>query len=143
MKMIVLISAVVFAVAFPAVGNAAAAGGCAQVVQNINTLAATIARAASSYWAHRGNFVELTSGESRQTVPNALQLAEQEKSQADPLKAAMLNTLASFKGFIAAAQSQNCLPSAQLSVIAELTFTHAKRVNFDQFPAENIEGSAD
>jgi len=143
MKAIVLLSAVVLAAASSALGNAAPAGGCAQVVQNINSLAATIAGAASSYWAHRENFVELASGASRQTVPNALQLAAQEKSQADPLKAAMLNTLANFKAFIAAAQSQNCLPSAQLSAIAEPTIKHAKRVNFDQFPTENIEGSAD
>jgi hypothetical protein len=136
MKMIVLVSAVVLAVATPAVGNAAPAGGCAQVVQNINSLAATIAGGASSYWAHRENFVELTYGESRQTVPNALQLAAQKKSQADPLKAAMPNTLASFKAFIAAAQSQNCLSSAQLSAIAEPTIKLAKRVNFDQFPVE-------
>src|SRR5207253_9781170 len=132
----------VLAVALPAVANAAPAGGCAPIVQNINSLAGTIAGGASSYWAHRENFVELTYGESRQTVPNALQLAAQEKSQADPLKAAMPNTLASFKALIAAVQSQNCLSSAQLSAIAEPTIKHAKRVNFDQFPVENIEGSA-
>jgi uncharacterized membrane protein YebE (DUF533 family) len=136
MKMIVLVSAVVLAVATPAVGNAAPAGGCAQVVQNINSLAATIAGGASSYWAHRENFAKLAYGESRRTVPNAQQLAAQEKSQADPLKAAMPNTLASFKAFIAAAQSQNCLSSAQLSAIAEPTIKLAKRVNFDQFPVE-------
>src|SRR5205085_4531147 len=111
MKATVLLSAVVLVVAMPAVANAATAGGCAQVVQNINSLAGTIAGGASSYWAHRENFVELTYGESRQTVPNALQLAAQEKSQADPLKAAMPNTLASFKAVIAAAQSQTCVSS--------------------------------
>ena len=138
MKMIVLISAVVFAVAFPAVGNAAAAGGCAQVVQSINSLAGTIAGGASSYWAHRGNFVELTSGESRQTVPNALQLAEQEKSQADAVKAGMPNRLASLKVLLAAAQAQGCLSPAQLSAIAEPTIKQGKRVNFDQFPEEDL-----
>jgi hypothetical protein len=143
MKAIVLRSTVVLAVALPAVANAAPAGGCGQIVQNINSLAGTIAGGASSYWAHRANFVELTFGELRRTVINWQQLAAQEKSQADPLKAAMPNTLASFKAFIAAAQSQNCLASAQLSVIAEPTFKRATRVNFDQFPAENKEGSAD
>jgi hypothetical protein len=143
MKALVLFSAVVFAVATPAAANAAAAGGCAQVVQNINSLAETIAGGASSYWAHRKNFVELTYGESRQTDPNALQLAAQEKSQADPLKATMPNTLASFKAFIATAQSQTCLSSTQLSAIAEPAIKLAKRVNFDQFPVEKIEGSAD
>jgi len=141
MKMIILFSAVVLAVAMPGVSNAAPTGGCAQVVQSINSLAGTIAGGASSYWAHRENFVDLTFGESRWTVPNALQLAAQEKSQADPLKATMPNTLASFKAFIAAAQSQNCLSSAQLSAIAEPAIKHAKRVSLDQFPLENIEGS--
>ena len=143
MKAIVLLSTVVLAVALPAVANGAPAGGCAQVVQSINSLAGTIAGGASSYWAHRENFVDLTFGESRWTVPNALQLAAQEKSQADPLKAAMPNTLASFKAFIAAAQSQNCLSSAQLSAIAEPAIKNAKRVSLDQFPLENIEGSTD
>jgi hypothetical protein len=143
MKAIVLFSTVVFAVAKPAMANAAPASGCGQVVQNINSLAGTIAGAANSYWAHRGNFVELTYGESRKTLINWQQLAAQEKSQADPLKAAMPNTLASFKALIAAAQSQNCLPSAQLSAIAEPAIKHARRVNFDQFPVENFEGSAD
>jgi hypothetical protein len=86
MKAIVLLSAVVLAVAMPAMADAALAGGCAQVVQSVNSLAGTIAGGASSYWAHRENFVELTYGESRQTVPNALQLAAQAKSQADSLK---------------------------------------------------------
>src|ERR1700686_1691335 len=143
MKAIILLSAVVVAVAMPAMADAAPAGGWPQVVQSVNSLAGTIAGGASSYWAHRENFVELSYGESRWTVPNALQLAAQAKSQADPLKAAMPSTLASFKAFIAAAQSQNCLSSAQLSAVAEPAIKHAKRVNFDQFPLENIEGSAD
>ena len=143
MKAIVLLSTVVLAVATPAVANAAPAGGCGQLVQNINSLAGTIAGGASSYWAHRANFVELTFGELRQTVINWQQLAAQEKSQADPLKAAMPNTLASFKALIVAAQSQNCLPSAQLSAIAEPAIKLAKHVNFDQLPVENFEGSAD
>jgi phage tail tape-measure protein len=143
MKAIVLLSTVVLAVAMPAMADAAPAGGCGQLVQNINSLAGTIAGGASSYWAHRANFFELTFGELRQTVINWQQLAAQEKSQADPLKAAMPNTLASFKALIVAAQSQNCLPSAQLSAIAEPAIKLAKHVNFDQFPVENFEGSAD
>ena len=70
MKAIVLLSMVVLAVAMPAVADAAPAGGCGQVVQNINSLAGTIAGRASSYWTHRAKFVELTFGELRQTVIN-------------------------------------------------------------------------
>ena len=143
MKTIVLFSTFVLAVAMPPVANAAPAGGCDQLVQNINSLAGTIAGRASSYWTHRAKFVELTFGELRQTVINWQELAAQEKSQADPLKTAMPNTLASFKALIAAAQSQNCLPSAQLSAIVEPVHKLAKHVNFDQFPVENFEGSAD
>jgi hypothetical protein len=112
-------------------------------MQNINSLAGTVAGAASTYWAHRENFVELTHGESRLTVPNALQLAAREKTQADPLRAAMPNTLANFKALVATAQSQNCLSPAQLAAIAEPAIKLATRVNFDQFPPETpIEGAA-
>jgi hypothetical protein len=133
MRAVVLFSAVVLAAAPAAAANAATAG-CAQVMQNTTGLAGIIAGAASSYWAHREKFVELTYGELRLTVPNAQQLAAKEKSQADPLKAAMLNTLASFKALVATAQSQNCLPQAKLAAIAEPTIRLATRINFDQFP---------
>jgi hypothetical protein len=89
MKAVVLFPIVVLVGALPTVASAQVAPGCAQVVQNINNLASTIAGGASSYWSHRKNFVELKFGPSSLAVPNAAQLAEQEKIQADPLKAAM------------------------------------------------------
>src|SRR5262245_22953977 len=97
MKAIVLFPIVVFLGAPPTVASAQTPPGCAQVVQNINNVASTIASGATSYWSHRKNFVELKYGPSSLAVPNATQLAEQEKTQADPLKAIMPSTLARFK----------------------------------------------
>jgi hypothetical protein len=136
MKAVVLFPIVVLVGALPIAASAQPAPGCAQVVQNINNLASTIASGASSYWSHRKNFVELKFGRSSLAVPNASQLAEREKTQADPVKAAMPNTLARFKALVATARSQNCLPPAQLSALVEPIIRHAKGVNFDQFPAE-------
>ena len=142
MKLVVLFPIVVLVVAPPTVASAQPAPGCAQVVQNINNLASTIAGGASSYWSHRKNFVELKHGPSSLAVPNAIQLAEQEKTQANPYKAAMPSTLASFKALVATARSQNCLPPAQLSAIVEPVIKLAKGVNFDQFPPdETIEAT--
>jgi hypothetical protein len=70
MKVIVLFPIVVLAVAPPAAASAQRAQGCAQVVQNINNLAATIAAGANSYWSHREKFVELEYGPSS-LAPNA------------------------------------------------------------------------
>jgi hypothetical protein len=142
MKAVVLFPIVVLVGALPTVASAQVAPGCAQVVQNINNLASTIAGGASSYWSHRKNFVELKFGPSSLAVPNAAQLAEQEKIQADPLKAAMPSTLARFKALVATARSQNCLPPAQLSAFVERVIKLAKGVNFDQFPENHIEGGA-
>jgi hypothetical protein len=136
MKAVVLFPIVVLVGALPTAASCQPAPGCAQVVQNINNLARTIADGASSYWSHRKNFVELKFGRSSLAVPDASQLAEREKTQADPLKAAMPNTLARFKALVATARSQNCLPPAQLSALVEPVIRHAKGVNFDQFPAE-------
>ena len=136
MKLVVLFPIVVLVGATAAVASAQPAPGCAQVMQNINNLATTITGAASSYWSHRKNFVELKYGPASLALPNATQLAEQEKTQANPVKAAMPNTLASFKALVATARSQNCVPPAQLSALVEPVIKHAKGVNFDQFPPE-------
>jgi hypothetical protein len=130
------------AVALPAVANAQPSNGCAQIVQNLNDSASAIAADANSYWAHRANFVDLIYGPSNAAAPNAPpavpnpQAADQEKRQADTIKAGTPNKLASFKGLLAAAQAQGCLSPAQLSAIVEPTIKLAKRVNFDQFPPE-------
>ncbi len=140
MKLVVLFPMVALVVA-PTVANAQPAQSCAQVVQNINNLAATTASEASAYWSHRKKYIELTQGPSRLTVPDAARLAEQEKAQSDALKAGMPNTLASFKALVAMAHDGNCLSPADLSATAEPTIKLAKGVNFDQFPPETLEGA--
>src|SRR5262249_16381250 len=135
MKALVLFCAVVLAVVQPAVANAQPAG-CNQIVQNLNDSAAAINQDATSYWGHRANFVDLIFG-SRSSEPNAMGTAEQEKAQADALRAGTPNRSASFKGLITAAQAQGCLSGSQLSAIVEPTTKSSKRVNFDQFPPEH------
>jgi hypothetical protein len=136
MKTIVLLFMVVLAVPPPVVANAAPGAACSQIVRNLNDAAAGINGDATSYWAHRARFVDLIFGKSSKTVPNAPQAAEQEKSQADVVKAGVPGRFASFKGLSTAAQAQDCLSPAQLSAIVEPTIKQAKRVNFDQFPEE-------
>jgi hypothetical protein len=135
MKSVVLFCSVLLAVGSLSGSKAQSAVDCAGIVQRLNSRAAAISDTASSYWTHRANFVDLIFGGSRH-LPNHEQLAEQEKAQADPLKAGMPNTLANFEDLVAMAQSENCLSSTQLSAIVEPTVKLAKRVNFDQFPPE-------
>jgi hypothetical protein len=68
-------------------------------------------------------------------VPDT-QTADQQKGQADTIKAGTPNKLASFKGQVTAALATGCLSPAQLSAIVEPAIKLAKRVNFDQFPPE-------
>jgi hypothetical protein len=144
MKAVFVFCTAVVAIAPAAVANAASANACDQIVQKINDSASAIAADTDAYSAHRANFVDLIFGDSRLIVPNARQIAEQEKADADPLKAGTPNKLASFKGLVTAAQAAGCLSSAELSAIVEPTIKLAKRVNFDQFPDElPIESSAD
>ena len=142
MKALVPVCMVILAMALSPVANAQSGNGCAQIVRNINASASAIADNANSYWAHRANFVELIYGPSNVVAPRAApvvpspQAADQEKSQADAVKAGVPNQLAGFKGLLAAAQAQSCLSPSQLSAIVEPTIKLAKRVNFDQFPPE-------
>jgi hypothetical protein len=137
MKAVVLFSITAFVVVRVAVANAQPAGGCAPgLVKNINDVVALIDQNATAYWAHRANFVDLIYGPSSQVVPNAMQVAEQEKSQADAVKAGMPGRVNSLKGLLTAAQAQGCLSPTQLSTVVEPSIKHGKRVNFDQFPEE-------
>src|SRR5262245_40152316 len=136
MKLVVVSTTVVLAVASPAMANAQPAQRCAQVVQNINDLAAAITSGADSYWSHRKNFIELKNSPSNLAVPNAAQLADQEKARADSLKAAMPSTLANFKALVATASSQKCRSPTELSAFAEPIIKLAKGVNFDQLQPE-------
>jgi hypothetical protein len=134
MRAILLFLTVVSAIATSSVANAQS-GGCGQILNRINDVAALIEPSATSYWAHRANFVDLIYGPSSQVVPNAMQLAEQEKSAADAEKQQMPGRVNSLKGLLTAYDAQDCDP-AQLAVTFEPAMKHAKRVNFDQFPPE-------
>jgi hypothetical protein len=133
---LVLIVVAGLATASAVVVDAAPVNSCTQIVQNINTGAAAVAGNTNSYWAHREKYVDLMFGQAQWTDPDPLKHAQQEKSQGDALRGAMPNSLASFKGLVATARSQNCLTASQLSAIAEPAIKRAKRVNFDQFPQE-------
>jgi hypothetical protein len=137
MKAVLLfICTLVVPIALPAVAYAAPGGGCDQIVNNINNVVALIDQDATTYWTHRANFVDLIFGPSSRVVPNARQLAEQEKTQADAVRAGIPNRAASLKGLLTAAQAQDCLSPAQLSAIGEPRLKLTKRINFDQFPTE-------
>ena len=110
--------------------------GCAALVTQINTVVSLINQNAPAYWTHRANFVDLIYGRSSQVVPNAKQLAEQEQSQADTIKQGMPGRVNSLKGLLTAAQAQGCLTPLQQMAVVEPSIKNGKRVNFDQFPAE-------
>ncbi|WP_348269340.1 hypothetical protein P8936_09470 [Edaphobacter paludis] len=110
--------------------------GCSAVLNNINEGAALIEQSATTYWTHRAKFVDLIYGPSSQVVPNAVQVAEHEKSAADVEKQAMPGRVNSLKGLLTAFNAQGCDPSLLL-VTFEPAIKHGKRVNFDQFPPES------
>ena len=136
MKAFVFLWTVLCAIAPAVVANAQTDDGCRQIAQRLTAAATNINQNATAYWAHRAEFVDLIFGASGSTVPNAMQAAEQNKAQADALRATMPSTLANFKDLVSTARSQSCLPPAQLSAIVEPAIKLAKRVNFDQFPEE-------
>jgi hypothetical protein len=71
-------------------------------------------------------------------VPNARQLAEQEKGKADALRAMMPGRVNSLIGLLTAVKAQGgCgLSPAQLTTIIEPSIKKGKRVDFDQLPDE-------
>jgi hypothetical protein len=133
MKALIVFSMVILAIVPSVVAKGAPARGCAPVVKKIERLVAAITRSSEAYWAHRAKFVALTH-DPHPTAPETEELAAREKTEADPLKAAMSKTLASLKGLVAAAQSKKCLPHDQLLAVTEPAINLAKRVNFDKFP---------
>jgi hypothetical protein len=142
-KAVFLVSIAVFVVESPPTAIAAPLPACSQTVQDINDLATNLARGASSYWAHRKNFIELKYGPSSLKFPDAPQRAAMERVRANPFKAGMPNSLASLKALLATAQSQHCLSLTELSAIADPAIKHAQRINFDQFPPDTpTEGPA-
>jgi hypothetical protein len=138
MKALVLLCTVVLAVALSAVANAQSGNGCAPgLVKNINDAASLIDQNANAYWAHRANFVALIFGPPNAATPVVPdpQAAEQEKTQADAVKAEMPGRVNSLQGLLRAAQAQGGC-DALLSTVVEPSIKHGKRVNFDQFPPE-------
>ena len=132
MKALIVFSIVILAIVPSVAAKAAPARGCAPVVKKIESVVAAITRSSEAYWAHRAKFVALTH-DPHPTAPET-ELAAREKTEADPLKAAMPKTLASLKGLVATAQSKKCLPDDQLLAVTEPAINLAKRVNFDKFP---------
>ena len=134
MRAVRLFFTVLAAIATCGVANAQG-NGCNQILNHINDIAALIEQSATTYWDHRANFVDLIYGPSSEVVPNAKQVAEQEKSAGDVEKQAMPGRVNSLKGQLTAYNAQGCDPSL-LSITFEPAMKHGKRVNFDQFPAE-------
>jgi hypothetical protein len=138
MKVLALLCTVVLAVAPSVVANAQSDNGCAPgLVKNINDVASLIDQNASAYWAHRANFVALIFGPPNAATPVVPdpQTAEQEKSQADAVKAEMPGRVNSLKGLLTAAEAQGGC-DALISNVVEPSIKHGKRVSFDQFPPE-------
>src|SRR5580700_9229849 len=133
MKTLIVFSMVILAIVPRVAAKGAPARGCAPVVKKIESVVAAITRSSEAYWAHRAKFAELTH-DPHPTAPETEELAAQERTKADPLKAAMPKTLASLKGLVAAARSKKCLPDDQLLAVTEPAINLAKRVNFDKFP---------
>lgn len=135
MKTLILVVTASLATA-SAAANAVSTNDCTQILETLKSNASAITQNADSYWQHRANFVSFNYGQARLAVPNALAIAEQEKSHGNALRAAMPNSLASFNDQVTVALSQNCLSSTQLSATVEPTIKHAKRVIFDKFPED-------
>jgi hypothetical protein len=136
MKAVLLLWTIVVAATLSNETNAQPGNGCNQIINNINNAIATVNQNAASYWTDRANFVDLIYGPSSQVVPNAKQVAEQEKSQADTIKQGMPGRVNSLKGLLRAAQAQDCITPALQFAIVEPSVKQGKRVNFDQFPSE-------
>ncbi|MGH9646991.1 MAG: hypothetical protein ACRD4E_09270 [Bryobacteraceae bacterium] len=126
--------------AVPTTAGAAPPVNCTQAVQNAKDLAATIASSTGNYWTHRQKFVDYKFGKSRHVV-NALTLATREQSVADPIRRTVTNSLVSFQAAIATVRAQNCLSAAASQAIVEPATTLARKVNFDQLPAEETEAT--
>ena len=137
MKTLLLISGAVLVMAPSLPASAAPGGGCSQITQDLKTLATTIEGQAGPYWAHRENFVALRYG-SRTALPNAEQLAENEKTSAAQGQAVLTQRLVQFRNLVAEARGQDCLPADQLAAIAEPAIKRAKTIIYDRFPPDEL-----
>jgi hypothetical protein len=140
MKAVALTTTIIIFIFAATTMASAAPVACSQAAQNASNLAANIAGSANTYWAHRKNFVDVKFGQLRNNT-NAKALADAEVSQAGQSKALMPNNLANFRAAIAIVRSQNCLSATQLRAIEETATTQARKVNFDQLPADETEAT--
>jgi hypothetical protein len=127
---------ILFAAATTASG--ASRAKCSQSVQNVRDIAANIAGSANTYWVYRRNFADFSFGRSSK-IANAKVLADAQLSQAGQSKALMPSNLTNFRAALATARYQNCLSAAESRTIDEIVTTHARNVNFDQFPVDAME----
>lgn len=139
MKMIVSFFGLLFVIALSGSAFAAPAGVCPQVMQSIKISTETVTKNTRSYWTHRRNFTNILYDPVRLNNPGALQLAEQEKLQADKLRIEIQRGLASLLELNATARAQRCLSSTELAT-TETAIKLAKRVNFDIWPHYEYEG---
>ena len=136
-----IFAATIITFAATTMASAAPLVDCSQAVSNARNLAANIDVSANTYWAHRTNFIDFKFGRSRNNH-NAKALADAEESQAGQSKALMPNKLATFRAALATARSQNCLSAAELRAIEESATSQARKVNFNQFPADETEATS-
>lgn len=129
--------AVYLAMAPISVVSAAPSEGCFEILREVNNLTANVTREANIYWTHRENFVELKHGPPRRNGAEASQLADQERTKADPIRTAMPNTMARLHNFLQLARQRNCLAPSELLAIRESAANRARSVSFDQFPEED------
>jgi hypothetical protein len=115
--------------------KAFSAPACEQAVQSARALAAKITADASTYFGHRKNFIDLIFGPLRNT-PNAKQLAQNEKANADAIQQGIPNSLASLQAVLETVKAQKCLPDTALQDIEEPATKWGRKINLGQFPSE-------
>lgn len=109
---------------------------CAQLMQKIKDLAASVDADADAYWKRRAEYVELKFGP-KHTLADAEARAEEEETLAAPLREGMGAKWDQIKTVLTEAQSGNCAATTELNAIRETAFARLKPVRIDQFPKED------
>jgi hypothetical protein len=111
---------------------------CAQYVKNARDLAGKIAWDASSFWAHRQKFLEITITRANGVRGDAQErLAGDEKNavaEMGRVKERLPQALAEFQAALETIRSRECLPAAQLRAMEEESTDVVRNVKFDQLP---------
>jgi hypothetical protein len=129
-----------YPVTAPVTANAQSAI-CTRTIQDIRTVESDFATRSKSYWTRRHNYVNYRFGRWN-LVPDWKQRADNEKSLAIPLRQGMLGRLPGFRTLLATAKAQKCLDPSQIQAIHEARTDQVRRVAFDRFPKEEMEGGA-